>query len=149
MLTSLHLWLHVTTIAIVVLNCGLRAVVAVALSTLLMIALLLVHCMDRRGHRLGFHFRLWVGSLFQVFLLVVVQVAGCREGVATSFTLVGLLSRMYPFMDFQIWLFGEVFPAVGTVELNGLFMVLFDVPLQITSACELNPTMVALSLKFP
>ena len=149
MLTSLHLWLHVTTIAIVVLNCGLSAVVAVALSSLLMIALLLVHCMDRRGHRLGFHFRLWVGSLFQVFLLVVVQVAGCREGVATSFTLVGLLSRMYPFMDFQIWLFGEVFPAVGTVELNGLFMVLFDVPLQITSACELNPTMVALSLKFP
>ena len=114
-----------------------------------MIALLLVHCMDRRGHRLGFHFRLWVGSLFQVFLLVVVQVAGCREGVATSFTLVGLLSRMYPFMDFQIWLFGEVFPAVGTVELNGLFMVLLDVPLQITSACELDPTMVALSLKFP
>ena len=114
-----------------------------------MIALLLVHCMDRRGHRLGFHFRLWVGSLFQVFLLVVVKVAGCREGVATSFALVGLLSRMYPFMDFQIWLFGEVFPAVGTVELNGLFMVLFDVPLQITSACELNPTMVALSLKFP
>ena len=149
MLTSLHLWLHVTTIAIVVLNCGLRAVVAVALSSLLLIALLLVHSMDRRGHRLRFHFRLWIGSLFQVFLLVVVQVAGCREGVATSFTLVRLLSRMYPFMDFQIWLFGEVFPAVGTVELNGLFMVLFDVPLQITSACELNPTMVALSLKFP
>ena len=48
MLTSLHLWLHVTTIAIVVLNCGLSAIVAVALSSLLMIALLLVHSMDRR-----------------------------------------------------------------------------------------------------
>ena len=78
-----------------------------------------------------------------------VQVAGSSEGMTTSFTLVGLFACMYSLMDFKIGLLGEVFSTVGTVEFNRFFMVFFNVPFQISPACELNSTMIALSLKFP
>ena len=84
-----------------------------------------------------------------MFLFVVVQVACSSEGMATGFTLVWLFSCMYPLVDFQIGLLGEVLSTVGAVEFNRFFMVFFNVSFQISPACELNSTMVALSLKFP
>jgi len=80
---------------------------------------------------------------------MVVQVAGSSKGMATGFTLVWFFAGMYPLMDFQIGLLGEILSTVRAVEFNRFFMVLFNVPLEIPPACELNSTMIALSLKFP
>ena len=83
-----------------------------------------------------------------MFLLVVVQVASSSEGMATGLALVGFLTCVYPLMDFQIWLLGEILSTVGAVEFNRFLMVLFDVPFKVSPARELNSTMIALSLKF-
>lgn len=84
-----------------------------------------------------------------MLLLVVVQVAGSSEGMATGFTLVGFFACVYPFVDFQIGLFREVLSTVGAVEFNRFLMVFLNMPLKISPACELNSTMIALGLKFP
>ena len=47
-----------------------------------------------------------------MFLLVVVQVAGSSEGMATGLALVGFLTCVYPLMDFQIGLLGEILSTV-------------------------------------
>ena len=84
-----------------------------------------------------------------MFLLMVVQVAGSSKGMATGFTLVWFFAGMYPLMDFQIGLLGEILSTVRAVEFNRFFVVLFNMPFKISSARELNSTVIALSLKFP
>ena len=84
-----------------------------------------------------------------MFLLVVIQVACSSEGMSTSLTFVGLFACMDTFVNFQIWLLGEVLATIGTVEFNRFFMVFFYMSFQISPACELDSTVVALSLKFP
>ena len=78
-----------------------------------------------------------------------VQVASSSEGMATGLALVGFLTCVYPLMDFQIGLLGEILSTVRAVEFNRFFVVLFNMPFKISSARELNSTVIALSLKFP
>ena len=80
-----------------------------------------------------------------MFLLVVVQVGGRREGVSAGLAFVRLFTGVDSFMDFQVGLLRKVFTTVGTFELLRYLVILTDVTLQVSSAGELHATERALS----
>ena len=80
-----------------------------------------------------------------MFLLVVVQVGGGREGMTAGLAFVRLFTGVDSFMDFQIGFLRKVFTTVGTLELLGDLVVLPDVTLEVSPAGELNTTERALS----
>ena len=80
-----------------------------------------------------------------MFLLVVVEVGGSREGMTAGIAFVRLFAGVDSFMDFQVWFLGEVFTAVGTLELLRYLVILADVTLEVSPAGELHTTERALS----
>ena len=80
-----------------------------------------------------------------MFLLVVVEVRGRREGMPAGLTFVRLFTGVDSFMDLQVGLLRKVFTTVGTFELLRYLVILTDVTLQVSSAGELDATERALS----
>ena len=80
-----------------------------------------------------------------MFLLVVVEVRGGREGMTAGIAFVWLFTSVNSFVDFQVWLLGKVLTTVGTLELLRYLVILADVTLEVSPAGELHTTERALS----